>query len=343
MLRSFPLVYKNGSTAISTRKAFGIIDSMSLTGFGSPDAHILSVIEDQYVSGNSRMTNEVHESSKQLPMADYSPDTGSGMVPNTVWELSMASKCSLMMPPKYSDIPSDSDKPSKKDNLGRWKNLDPVDMESVERDHFLKTGQVLRTRHVEAKVNPPVPGARLRQVIALHVLDNLDTLSLSDFGTFLSLLGSVSDPHALYHRDLKIDAQFKICKKLLGYSDDQVASILVPACLALNSFDPHTETPSRVWRRKILPVIRRSLSDEAIAGLVDSQNISSILPPKFRDYDTKSRRVLVASLVISSGRIRPSNSFIINLKTFIGDVADVPKNCLDSLLEAQVVAGIEIV
>jgi hypothetical protein len=176
----------------------------------------------------------------------------------------------------------------------------------------------------------------------MHVLDTLETLSVNDLGTFLSLIASIPDPHALFHRDLKIDAQFKICKKLCSLRDEEMASILIPTTAALISFDPQSEIPSRVWRRKIIPVVRRSLKEEGIRQLIDSTK-PSLIPLPYRDWDPQSPRVLVVSHILSSGRIRASNRLISNLRSFIRDPLVIQDKAREVLKTASEVSGINII
>ncbi len=256
----------------------------------------------------------------------------------------MTSRCSLMLTLDSPKMPifSQTDTPSEEEIKARWQNMDPADMESAEREHFLKTGQVLRTRKIQAKPLVPPPGARLRQVLAMDILDNLDTLSVGDLGTFLSLIGSISNPHALFHRDLKLDAQFRICKRLLSLPDEDFATILVPTCVALTTFDPHLETPSRVLRRKVIPVLRRSLKDDDIATSIDCRN-PCLVPIHYRDWNIQTRRALVVSTILSSGRVRPSIRLISNLQAFLGDPKELTKEALQLVEEASRLSGTLIV
>ena len=337
MIRRFPRYNLCKSTALSVPAATRVVIDSSATRFDKLDQQAIRVLEDYYVSGNSKTSQS-------------SPEAGTRDTVHPVdhldifRDLSMTAKCSLMFPPDgHTDSPRMERVALSEDEIkARWNNLDPVDMESVERDHYLKTGQVLRTRYVRAKPSLPVPGSRLRQYLALDVLDNMDTLSVNDFGMFLSLIGSISDPNALFHRDLKFDAQFKMCKKLISLRDDEFAKIILPACVALTTFDPHTETPSRVWRRKVVPVIRRSLSDESIADLIDSVD-PSINPPAYREWNKESRRSVIVSQLLSSGRVLPSNRLVSNLKKFLGNQHNLNPQAVDLIQDASCVAGIDII
>jgi|LauGreDrversion4_2_1035121.scaffolds.fasta_scaffold125240_3 hypothetical protein len=315
----------------------------SLTGFTRLDPQTLRDIESQCVSSDSGNSIEDDGVRDTLDGSDKAVIECSKASLESVWGLSMSSKCSLMIPPddsaKKKDLPPNM--MTREAIKARWHNLDPVDMEAVERDHYLKTGQVLRTRHVQARATLAPPGARLRQVLATHVLDTLDTLSVKDLGTFLSLLASTRDPHALFHRDLKIDAQFKICKKLCTLRDEDIASILIPTTAALISFDPHTEIPSRVWRRKIIPVIRRSLKDETIRNIIDSTD-SSLIPLEYREWDAQSLRSVIVSNLLSSGRVRSSNRLIQNCASFLDHSGSTDSVGEHLLSQACVLSGISM-
>ena len=137
----------------------------------------------------------------------------------------------------------------------RWNSLDPVDMEEVERDHFFKTKQVLRTSHVEAKPSRMRTGAKLAQVLGLEMLERLSDLSACDIAVMLRSLSRASR-NGVFHRDLKLDAQFTICKRLLELSDEEIGKNVKDFAQALSCFEVNLEIPSRVWNRKIIPALR---------------------------------------------------------------------------------------
>lgn len=336
------MLTRMNSRDVSGASFLAELSAISLSGFIKLDPRTVRDIENQCVPSDSgksiedaEVSDTIDERGEQARVLSLSPVDSFRSLP-------MSSKCSLMMPPDDSaekkDVPRNL--MTREEIKARWHNMDPVDMETVERDHYIKTGQVLRTRHVQARATLAPPGARLRQILAMHVLDTLDTISVPDFGIFLSLLASISDPHALFHRDLKIDAQFKICKKICALRDEELASILIPTTAALVSFDPYSEIPSRVWRRKIIPVIRRSLKEEQIQKAIDTTG-SSLIPLAYRDWDPQSLRSLIVSNLLTSGRVRPSNRLIQNCASFINH-SGTPSLGDHLLTQACVLSGISI-
>ena len=138
---------------------------------------------------------------------------------------------------------------------GRWHTLDPVDMEEVERDHYLKTKQVLRTRHVKAKPSRMRTGSRLAQVLGKEMLESWPNLNAPDLCLLLKAITGTSR-NAVFHRDLKMDAQFAICKRLMEFSEEDIGQNVLDISLALSSFESCLEIPSRVWNRKVIPALR---------------------------------------------------------------------------------------
>jgi hypothetical protein len=206
----------------------------------------------------------------------------------------------------------------------RWHKLDPVDMESVERDHYLKTGQILRTRHVEATSSPVPVGSRLRQILGMDFLEHLEALNCDDFITLASCLVH-SPKNAIFHRDLKFDAQFAICKKLMSMSTADVGIHIVSVTSILSVFETNLETPTRVWNRKVIPAIR--------TGLATVENVSDNL-------NEPSRWALVASNILSCGRVKMTPRLLNTLcSKFDQSMESVDRSILYKLLDGFVVSG----
>jgi hypothetical protein len=207
--------------------------------------------------------------------------------------------------------------------------MEPVDMESVEREHYLKTGQVLKTRHVEARPSRIKPGCRLSQVIGMHVIENLDSLNTEDLGVFLGALAA-SPINYVFHRDFKKDAQFIICKKLMSMTDEDVGKIIIPVCLALSKFEPTLEIPNRVWSRKVIPVLRRGVA-----------RVDLIVPAQYKEWNHASLWALLVSLVVSSGRVRLSNRVIQNY-LFNQLAPGICPEAISHLVQASVISGVPL-
>lgn len=209
----------------------------------------------------------------------------------------------------------------------RWHNLDPVDMESVERDHYLKTGQVLRTAEIQAFPTRMPVGSRIRQILALDFLDNLEELSKEDFVTLSStLIGAPKN--AIFHRDLKHDAQFRICKRLLSFSVDEIGEHFLFVTSLLNSCEPTLEIASRVWNRRVVPAIRRNLvSVDQVPGL-------------FTDLSSSSRWALATIDVLSCGRIKANRKLVKSMVSrFENQLGEVDHKIQIRLLDAFMEAG----
>ena len=200
----------------------------------------------------------------------------------------------------------------------RWKTLDPVDMEEVEREHFLKTNQVLRTSHVEAKPSPMRPGAKLSQALGMEMLRNLPHMSAPDLVVLLGVMGR-ANRNAVFHRDLKMDAQFAICKRLLELPEEQIGKHVMDICLALSSFESCLEIPSRVWNRKIIPALRGGFIDKKLSA---------------DDW------ALFSASILASGRVRVTNRLGSYLFPFLRErIAEVGFESMGRLLDAFQIAG----
>jgi hypothetical protein len=216
--------------------------------------------------------------------------------------------------------------PTKDEINARWHNLDPVDMESAEREHYLKTGQVLRTAEIQAHPTRMPVGSRIRQVLALDFLDHIDDLSTDDFVIMSGTL--VGAPkNSIFHRDLKHDAQFRICKRLLSFSVEEIGEHFLYVTSILNSFEPILEIPNRVWNRRVVPAIRRNLVT------VDR------VPNRFKDLSSFSRWASATVDILRCGRIKPTRKLVRSLvsrfEDHLGQVDHrIQMLLLDALLES---------
>jgi len=296
----------------------------------------VKAIEEQYFSGKREWFNSSSESGKQMIHDFESTDFQSKPFKSHLLSQPMSVKVELLTPVQV-DIDSKPKSSTKSVSESRWNNLDPVDMESVERDHFLKTGQVLRTRYVKAKPSRMTPGSRISQVVGMHIIENLVSLTVEDFGLFLNAY-SDAPRNYIFHRDFKEDAQFKICKKILSMRNEDIEKILLPICLALNKFEPTIEIPNRVWRRKIVPVLRQR---SRRGGVTNSISPMEIL--KYSKWTQSSKWALVCSLVLESGRIRLSNRLLDEylFKELLGDV-QVSFEAAERLIRSSVVSCVNL-
>ena len=220
--------------------------------------------------------------------------------------------------------------PPKKTNdeiEARWHSMDPVDMESVERDHFLKTKQVLRTRHVEAMPSPMRPGSRLSQVLGMDFLEALPALSIEDFVCLASSLLS-APKNGLFHRDLKQDAQFVISKRIMQFSNEEVGRFIVPLSLVVSRFETNLEIPNRVWARKLVPVIRQKLCQV------------EIVPQQYSHLNSVSRWALLSATVIGSGRL-PVTARLMSylMPKVMADVGGIDSSIAGRLADSLVTSG----
>jgi hypothetical protein len=288
---------------------------------------IVQRIEEEFFSGNLEWMSPSNPNTDKLYSTGLISTEHRMSFREFVRSLPMSHKA-ILMGPLSSGSPEDKLTISPPDVKALWQNRDPVDMESVERDHYLKTGEVLRTRKLDPKIRPMRPGSRLSQELGMYILENIDTLSVPDLGLFLTALWR-SSPNSIFHRDLKLDAQFTICKRLLSLSDEEIGPIVLPVCLALNRFASSLEAPSRVMRRKILPLIRRGTLD-----------VDSNVPREFSGWNTESRRALLVAEIIKSGRFRMSPRVLRSLGELIeGQVGALNEESIAELLKGFSIAG----
>ena len=214
-------------------------------------------------------------------------------------ELPLNAKISLLKRTVRQVLPSASNKSAPKMSpRAVWEGMDAVDMETIERTHFLTTGKVFRPSFVQAReVSLEFP-ARLGQVLGLQFLEDIDSMSVHDFVTILQTAFIVAPPNAFFHRDLTVDGQFSVCKKFLTMSTEDIGIYILPISLVLNKFDPALEIVKRVWSREIVPAVRR--------GLAKTDNV----PPSMARLSQGDRWAVLTSQILLSGRVRPTNRLL---------------------------------
>ncbi len=210
----------------------------------------------------------------------------------------------------------------------RWHKLDPVDMETVEREHFLKTKQVLRTRDVRAKPTPAPVGSRLRQVLGMEFMEKMDDMNVDDFLKMGSSL-LTAPRHSVFHRDLKFDAQFKMCRKIMSMSLEEVGHHVLTLSLILSHFEDNLEIPNRIWNRRIIPALKKDL------GCVSS------VPSMYEHLNEPSRWALLTATVLTSGRVKATPRLMTYLTPkFSGALSGLDPDATDTLLSGLVQAGV---
>ena len=285
-------------------------------------------IEEEYFSGNPQWLDQSSPYSKLCVDSGIIP-TGSTLSFRTVVH-NLSPQCKALI---MGFAPRRQEKVRKsgltKDEISaRWHNLDPVDMETLERDHFLKTGQQLRTRDVKAMIRPMPVGSRLRQVLGLEFLEQMDHMNVDDFMLLASAL-LTAPANGVFHRDLKTDAQFRMCKKIMGFTLEDVGKNIIPISLILSSFEPTLEIPNRVWNRTVIPAIRKNL-----CGV-------SKVPRKYSHLSESSRWALLTATLLSSGRVKTTPRLMSYLKPkFIDSISTIDHTVIDALLDGLIEAGI---
>lgn len=211
---------------------------------------------------------------------------------------------------------------SSTDIEARWHNLDPVDMEDVEREHYLKTGKILRTRHVEAKPSAVRTGARLAQVLGMECLNKLPDMSIDDLSLLLGAI-LLNGKNCIYHRDFKSDAQFAICKRLLTIPDEDVGRHILTVALSVSKFEPELEIVNRVWNRKIIPAIRRGVAKV------------STCPKMYENLNEVSRRALLCSAILTSGRVKVTDRLMSYFSSeIVKRLPDIDEEIINRLLDS---------
>ena len=290
---------------------------------------LISRIEEQYFSSNLLWLDPRSPYSRLL--VDAALVDASATTPFRDLVRSLPPKCKALImgysPASRNSPPRRYRGPTESEIEARWMNLDPVDMEAVERDHFLKTKQVLRTRHVEARPSPMPAGSRLRQTLGMEFLESIDSLNLDDFVCLLTALLTATH-NGVFHRDMKKDAQFAICKRIMQFADEEVGKHILAISLVLSKFEPELEIPNRVWNRKVVPVLRRGVGDVAA------------VPPQHQYLTEVSRWALLASTVISWGRVKVTGRLMGDLMPKLVDrVHELDLGIASDLLASFVVSG----
>lgn len=209
----------------------------------------------------------------------------------------------------------------------RWHTLDPVDMEDVERKHYLKTGKILRTRHVEANPSAVRTGARIAQVLGMECLDRLPDMNIDDLSLLLEAM-LLNGKNCIYHRDFKSDAQFAISKRLLTIPDQDVGRYLLTVALSVSKFEPELEILNRVWNRKIIPTIRRGVAKV------------STCPKMYENLNEVSRQALLCSTILASGRVRVTDRLMSYFSSHIVKrLIDIDDEIINRLLDSFTRAG----
>jgi hypothetical protein len=340
------LARSNGDVAIEEINA--IYDRASKLGFDSSGAlFLLSCIatspasrgheileeailriEEEYIAGNPQWLNVSSPFTKLCMDSGIIESSSATSFRATVHSLPPECKTLIM-----GFSPMKLEKPRKtgltKDEVSaRWHNLDPVDMETAEREHFLKTGQQLRTRDVKAKIRPAPVGSRLRQVLGLEFLEQMGSMNVDDFMALSSSL-LTAPQNGVFHRDLKMDAQFRMCKKIMGFTLEDIGKNIVSISLILSRFEPTLEIPNRVWNRSVIPAIRKDLCDV------------SKVPHMHQHLNESSRWALLTAAILSSGRVKATPRLMRYLThRFEQDLSSIDHSVADSLLSGLVEAGI---
>ncbi|CAK9065209.1 Hypothetical protein SCF082_LOCUS33418 [Durusdinium trenchii] len=131
----------------------------------------------------------------------------------------------------------------------RWKTMDPVEMEALERERFFKgRWKVLRMPYVEAQVTRMPPGKRLRASLAsqlFQVLPNAAPATLAEIAQVCFF------DERLLTGDLNFDFQEALAKRICSLNRHELLPYILAFCAAMR----HCEGPNayRAWRKKLLP------------------------------------------------------------------------------------------
>ena len=318
------------SVSFDSAGAIYLLHCLSNISQGSGDALLETVVkrvEEQYFALDSDWLSPRSPFARLLVEAGYVDPSSRPSFKSVVHQLPPRCKALIMgahisRPSKR--IPSAK---TKEEIEARWHSMDPVDMETVERDHFLATKQVLRTRQVEAVPSPMRAGSRLAQVLGMEFLESIPEMSVNDFVLFASCM-LTAPKNGVFHRDLKHDAQFAICKRILQFSDEEVGEYVLPLSLVLAEFEANLEIPNRVWARKIVPVIRKGF------GKVEN------VPEQYEGLNEVSRWALLSASVMSSGRVPVTNRLLSYLTPKLSkSAAEIDAGIAGQLMDALVIAG----
>eukprot|EP00913_Durusdinium_trenchii_P012109 g11372.t1 len=131
----------------------------------------------------------------------------------------------------------------------RWKTMDPVEMEALERERFFKgRWKVLRMPYVEAQVTRMPPGKRLRASLASQLFQVLPNAAPA---TLAEILEVCFFDERLLTGDLNFDFQEALAKRICSLNRHELLPYILAFCAAMR----HCEGPNayRAWRKKLLP------------------------------------------------------------------------------------------
>ena len=215
-----------------------------------------------------------------------------------------------------------------KPNKATWETMEPIDMESKEREKFLKGEEkILQTRFVCATINKPPVGYRIVPFMNLSLLENIELASADELAQIALIFESVPDQF-LYSSTLRETAETAFLKAILKLTDINI----IPFVAAIRKFES-SALLRQVWVQKLVP--------EVVATM---KNILSYdhryLPLELIGSSSTEKAVYLVCGVLTSGQVRITRSLADSLFIPLRN-QKMSYNLKAKLCDAMIQAGVE--